>query len=360
MNRRWRGMRLAANFSLQAGLRRLSAVSGALLHKPTRLRLEITRDCNLKCGYCDVWRGAGAGALPLGTWLALLREAAGWLGPVGLSFGSGEPLTAPDLLFPLIAEGSRLGFLTTCVSNGTLIDEKTADGLCASGLGRLLISLDAPDAATHDAIRGRAGTFALALAGLRRVMSRGVRPDVGLLTVVTAANAGKLPAMLELAAAEGVGGVTLQPLSSHKPCTPGLRAVAQKDLRRSFDKLREMKAAGYPLTNSLGSLRLISDFYLGMPYKAPALSLCGSFSTLRVACDGEVRACAHKPPLGRVSDAPLRAIWAAGWGSGILRRVSGCRAYCMLNNTDLSRPAGERLREFLRHFRAAAGGGDAQ
>jgi len=335
------------NLAVQAGMRRLSAVSGRLLHLPTKVWFEIERGCNLRCRYCDAWRRPQRGGLELGDWLRLLREARRWIGPFSLSFGSGEPLLAPEKLLPLIREASSFGVLTTCVTNGTLLDRPLLDALRAAGLGRLMISLDSADAATHDQIRGAAGVFASAVRGVRLALSLKGGPSVYILSVVSDRNAGRLPEILEWAAGEGVDGLTLQPLSGYKPGRDML-VKDQAALDLALDRLAAMKAAGYPLSNSAASLKLIRAYYAGLPFEGKG-ALCGSYHSLRVYADGEVRSCAHKPALGNAGKAGLEGIWDSSHSRETLRAIAACRGYCMLNNTNFGEGFAERCRNLLCH-----------
>ena len=77
----------------------------------------------------------------------------------------GEPLLRPDI-FDLARYGSDKGFRMVMATNGTLITEKIAGAMKASGIQRISISLDGPDAKTHDAFRQVKGAFKASLQGI--------------------------------------------------------------------------------------------------------------------------------------------------------------------------------------------------
>ena len=138
--------------------------------------------CNLACRHC--FNSSG----PHEPWLAGLdvetvrrhiREAE-TLGAREFYFTGGEPFLHPEIL-ALLADALAVA-PTTVLTNGTLIDDPTADRLTRLAAAALYsleirVSLDAPTAAENDAIRGR-GSFAKALAAVRRLVARDLYPIV--------------------------------------------------------------------------------------------------------------------------------------------------------------------------------------
>jgi uncharacterized protein len=149
----------------------------------TSVALDVSGRCNLACRYCaevaTLPRRPPMGNDVLDGALRLLAKAASRGSPTSLRLGSGEPLLAKPLLRrareQLDGAASRTGrrtdvFLTT---NGTLLDNRTADWLCAAGW-IVKVSLDGPEG-VHDAWRvtGRgAGSFARAAAAIARLVAR--------------------------------------------------------------------------------------------------------------------------------------------------------------------------------------------
>jgi len=147
----------------------------------TALWVQITGTlCNLQCAHCINASG------PREPWLAPLpadlaqryiAEAAA-LGVKEIYFTGGEPFMHPEIL-PLLAFSLERA-PTTVLTNGTLIDEAMADALAALAAGaryslEIRVSLDDPDAARNDAIRGP-GAYRRARAAIRRLDARGLLP----------------------------------------------------------------------------------------------------------------------------------------------------------------------------------------
>jgi AdoMet-dependent heme synthase len=157
----------------------------------TALWVQVTGTwCNLQCVHCINASG------PREPWLAPLdadavrravEEATG-LGVKEIYFTGGEPFLHPELVTLLAFALERAP--TTVLTNGTLIGEPMADRLAALAAGaryslELRVSLDHPDRARNDAIRGR-GAFDRALAAIRRLDARGLLPILTATDVETA------------------------------------------------------------------------------------------------------------------------------------------------------------------------------
>jgi len=174
----------------KAVMAHLEAPLAASVPMPTFVQLRVTNLCNLRCKMCGQWGDtgifrshsapdAGDGALErariqeligakrqlsLSDYVRLLDEIAAWQ-PIVSLFG-GEPLLYPDIL-PLVREIKKRGLTCTIITNGGRL-EALADELVDSGIDSIAVSIDGtPD--RHDAIRGRAGSFERAAAGVRAV-----------------------------------------------------------------------------------------------------------------------------------------------------------------------------------------------
>ena len=121
---------------------------------------EVTQACDLACAHCRAgarqWRDPGE--LTTREGLDLLGQIHAMGGPL-LVFTGGDPLKRPDL-DELVGRAVSLGLRTSVTPSGTaLLDRDAVRRLRDLGVSRLAISLDGPDAATHDAFRRVAGSF---------------------------------------------------------------------------------------------------------------------------------------------------------------------------------------------------------
>jgi molybdenum cofactor biosynthesis enzyme MoaA len=147
------------------------------------LWIQITGTlCNLECTHCINASG------PADPWLKpLSREAvlraigeAVELGVKEIYFTGGEPFLHPELLWLLSA--SLAAAPTTVLTNGTVMTGRIADALRALAEAaryslEIRVSLDDPDPALNDKIRGR-GAWRRAVRALRLLNERGLLPIV--------------------------------------------------------------------------------------------------------------------------------------------------------------------------------------
>lgn len=162
---------------------------------------NVTRRCNLHCVHCysDSRDRAYPGELSTTEGKRLLNDMSDFGVPAVL-FSGGEPLTRPDL-FQLAEHARGLGLRCVLSTNGTLIDDETAQRIADTGFSYVGISFDGIDAA-HDRVRGKQGAYEEALSGLRRVRTVGVR--TGLRFTVHRMNLDQLPAIFDLLETEAI------------------------------------------------------------------------------------------------------------------------------------------------------------
>src|SRR5437763_3197726 len=186
---------------MAAGLHVSSAMN--FNERPLLVIWEATQACDLACVHCR------ASALPdrhpgeLTTSEAHgLLEQIRFFGTPLMVFTGGDPLKRPDL-FELIEHSVRLGLRTNVSPSATpLLTTDVIDKFRSLGLARMAISLDGPDAESHDSFRGVAGTFDCAMAALRRAQEIGL--ETQLQTTVTRRNINQLYRIADLV--EEVGG----------------------------------------------------------------------------------------------------------------------------------------------------------
>jgi heme b synthase len=164
---------------------------------------ELTRSCNLACVHCRASseRGPYLGELTTDECLRVMDNIASFSKPVIILTG-GEPLLRPDI-FDLAGYGSNKGLRMVMATNGTLFTEKIVQEIKSAGIQRVSISLDGPDAETHDAFRKVRGSFEGSLKGIEMAKKGGLEFQIN--TTITQANLRLIPEILNLAV--GLGAV---------------------------------------------------------------------------------------------------------------------------------------------------------
>ncbi len=177
---------------------------------PSKLFVEVTTRCNLRCAMCV--KQTGGNGLVEGDLspevFAALAPALPHLHPLVLS-GIGEPLLHPGLEAFVRRARENLpghgwvGFQT----NGVLLDDARALSLVGAGLDRVCLSLDAvtPDRFSRIREGGEVGAVERALAALDRARRKtGREVSVGVEFVAMRDNVAELPEVVRWAAARGV------------------------------------------------------------------------------------------------------------------------------------------------------------
>ncbi|MBI3610881.1 MAG: radical SAM protein [Nitrospirae bacterium] len=163
---------------------------------PHRIYWELTRGCNLRCLHCraNPTELAASDDLSTQNCLQIMDQIAEVCRPA-LVLTGGEPLLRSDL-YELARYGKSKGFHMGLATNGTLVTASVAEAIRDAGMGRIGISIDGADAATHDSFRRVPGAFDGATAGIRNLKRLGLFVQIN--TSVTTQNAAQLEAMLDL------------------------------------------------------------------------------------------------------------------------------------------------------------------
>jgi radical SAM protein len=122
---------------------------------------EVTRACDLRCLHCRASAMPTADPRQLSPREALaLVDQLARLDPGVLVLTGGDPLKRPDLF--AIVERAVDARLTVALAPSVtpLLTARVIERFAAAGVSRIALSLDGPDAATHDGLRGVAGSFA--------------------------------------------------------------------------------------------------------------------------------------------------------------------------------------------------------
>jgi radical SAM protein with 4Fe4S-binding SPASM domain len=296
-------------------------MAAAGLAPPRLLTLAITGRCDLSCAHCLVEAGPRAGTpVPAETVLRVVAELVA-LGGRELRLTGGEPLLHPrwrDVVAGCCAEaGLELVVLQT---NGAALEDADARALRELGRDRLSIqvSLDGASPRTHDAVRGR-GAFERTLQGLGRLCGAGLGERVTLAFTEMRHNMGDVPALLELVARLGLGGLVGSTLVvDGRAARAGVALPAPEDYRALLDRYRSSPRfrALYDAHGTLPAL----EWWKGRDGEGTACCTFGAEPYL--GADGLLRPCplsrsaevaipgAHARPLGEVLQAAIPG-WAA-------------------------------------------------
>ncbi len=120
---------------------------------------EVTQACDLACVHCRASAQSARDPRELSTaqGYALLDEIRSFGEPL-MVFTGGDPLKRPDL-YDLIRHSVKIGLRTNVTPSATpLLTEEAIEAFKEAGVTRMAISLDGPDAKSHDEFRGIPGS----------------------------------------------------------------------------------------------------------------------------------------------------------------------------------------------------------
>ncbi len=173
-----------------------STQSFILPHTLRMVAWEVTRGCNLSCAHCRASSKYGPyeGELDTGQCLRLLDDIAAFSSPIVILTG-GEPYFRDDI-FDIASYGEKKGLRMVLATNGTLVTDEIAHKTLDAGIKRVSISIDGPDARSHDSFRGVPGAFELAMSGIEAFKRAGVEFQIN--TTITRLNLDRMEEIFDL------------------------------------------------------------------------------------------------------------------------------------------------------------------
>lgn len=314
---------------------------------PHYLFVEITTACNLRCKQCHMWTSREpAGTLSTAEKLALVDEFAAWARTGVVVMTGGETFMKADEVLALSRRARRHGLTAAVNTNGTYLRELDFDVLLDDGPRYLVVSLDAPDAALHDWIRGQAGTFDHVVGVIRDLVehrrARGRPSDVKILVNAILCKA-TLPlalAHVEFVRGLGADGVMFQALGrtfmNQGHGDPFFDRQRPDDLTLVADVLARLVALRErdPFLNTeVRDLRWMESYFRDPDFTAEPV--CGSADrNVMVNMFGEVQLCFGMKgltggrALGDVRGSTLRALWTGDAAARARGVMDACRKNC--------------------------------
>lgn len=179
-------------------------------------------DCDLACPFCGAAEDFESMSVRAAHELVLGLAAAG---VASLVLGGGEPTLWPHDPFALAREAHRRGLEVQLSTNGRALPPGFAE---EPAIARYMLPLDAAAPALHDRLRASPGHHALVWRRLTALAAAGKPASVA--TVVTAENAGDLPALAAALAEHARAGARLHSWHLYR-FTPTGRAGARHAAR---------------------------------------------------------------------------------------------------------------------------------
>jgi radical SAM protein with 4Fe4S-binding SPASM domain len=177
------------------------------------LAIELTAFCNQRCDYCyNAWRedgGASIGTAETAVVLARIERVLDAIEVEHVTLTGGEPLASHDL-FPVLDRLRARHVRAQMISNGALVTDPLAARLARYRLRSVLVTLNGPDAALHDAQVGGAH-FEATIRGIGHLRAHRIPVEGSI--VLTRRNVARVGETLALFRALGVRKIALSRFS---------------------------------------------------------------------------------------------------------------------------------------------------
>jgi SynChlorMet cassette radical SAM/SPASM protein ScmF len=308
------------------------------------LYFYLTEGCNLACRHCWIAPHHQAGSrtypsLDAGLFVRILDQAI----PLGLSsvkLTGGEPLLHPQIgmILDTIKEKSLSLIVET---NGVLCTPELAQKIAQCKSAFVSVSIDGAVAATHDAVRGVAGSFEGALEGLGHLVKAGLRPQV--IMSVMACNRGEIEPLVRLAERAGAGSVKfniVQPSGRGEKLHEGGETLSIQELVALGDWIERDLSAKTPLRLFYHHPAAFRPLGKILGSTGDGCGVCGILGILGVLSDGSYALCGMGetvPELifGHAARHTLAAVWndtpmLRELREGLPKRLEGLCGRCLM------------------------------
>ena len=270
---------------------------------------ETTARCNLECVHCRRLDLEQCKDELTTSQAKSMIDSISEMGTPVLVFSGGEPLEREDWA-ELALYATRKEIPIALATNGTLVTKEIANQIAAVGFRRVSISIDGPDAKSHDNFRGLTGAFESALKGARLIQQAGV--EVQFNVTVTTHNQNSLEDIYNLALAEGVKAIHMFLLV---PVGCGVELAETQQLgpekyEQVLDWICDKQETGkLEIRSTCGPHYYRVAAQRGMKISRGRGCLCG-VSVMFVSHKGQVFPCGYLPiECGNIKTNSIKEIW---------------------------------------------------
>lgn len=257
-----------------------------------------------------------------------------------INFAGGEPLARQETL-ALVSYACGLGFDTLLATNAFLIDREIAKRISASGLTRVIFSLDSLEEDCHDYIRGVKGVYQKVMRAIELLAKYAPRVELNICTVILDQNLEGLSDLVKWVQKNdkirGVGfQAVTQPFST--PEDPywhmgkEFSPLWPHDIGRTeqvMDDLIRMKQNGYDkIRNRITQFHVYKAYFRDpnnfVKQKKCHIDTCA----INVTPNGEMRICFYMDTIGNIKTENIADIWFSQSAIAVRQRIAGCKKNC--------------------------------
>jgi SynChlorMet cassette radical SAM/SPASM protein ScmF len=302
-------------------------------NKLTAIYLYFSGYCNLNCRHCWINPTYVDNNITLNNtkedidiyYICKALTEAKTLGLKSVKITGGEPFLRKEIIEML--EWLKKNKINISIeTNGTLIGEKEAKALRNNKVSFIAVSLDGPDAKTHEELRGGKESFLSTLEGIKRIKKYNPELKLQIICSLWKFNRNKMKDMIDLCRELGIDNLKINPILN----------ISRADSMKRKGKLltiREILNTRDIMNNYLADKKLKNTFKLiyDIPpafknieeLKNAADCRCGIESILGILGDGTISICGigsvvKELSMGNIKDNRLKEVWE---NNSILRKI---------------------------------------
>lgn len=145
--------------------------------RPRSVMFELTYRCNFKCPHCYVKGSKKRGKELTTRQVFAIIDQMRDMGIFNIAFTGGEALLRKDI-FDILAYAKRRGFQTALLSNGYLIDKKTADKLWRVNVNKVDITFNSLKPEVFEKLTGVKGSLKRVKSAIKLLINRGINVKI--------------------------------------------------------------------------------------------------------------------------------------------------------------------------------------
>jgi SynChlorMet cassette radical SAM/SPASM protein ScmF len=267
--------------------------------KPTyplnQIYFYLTAGCNLACRHCWIspalqGEGPPSPELSVDLFCSIINQAKK-LGLSAVKLTGGEPLLHSHIL-ELIRKIREENLVLTLETNGVLCTAELAREISAGRDPFVSVSLDGATPATHEWVRGVAGSFDASVQGIRNLVAAGLRPQV--IMTIMGRNRDEMEPLVHLAEKLGAGSVkfnVIQPTARGKKMHEAGEALTVHELVELGDWVENSLSAATNLPVYFDHPAAFRPLGRMFGKNGDGCSVCGILGILGVLADGSYALC---------------------------------------------------------------------
>jgi MoaA/NifB/PqqE/SkfB family radical SAM enzyme len=275
--------------------------------------------------------------LTIAEWQNALLSIREFVGKFSINFSGGEPFIKPGFI-DLLAWCHQNDISAGVTTNGSALTARNAAKVVAAKPFNVNVSVDAPNAETHDYLRGYPGLFAKLSAGIKYLREEQKRQDtsfpITIKPTLGARNFRHLPALIEWAQEIGATSVSPQPMGRWTPETYDELWIEEEDLpefETVIDQVIELKRAGAPVLTPEHVLKLMPDHFREKSAPRELMPCRVGLRNYFIRTNGDVQVCnLGFPAIGNVKRQSAREIWRSDEAKTVRHDTVACEKLCLI------------------------------